>query len=479
MNNHALFIGVDIGTQGIRCVAVDETGNVIAVEKHAFTLDLDEGPKKEQHPDLWILNTFSLLKRLTDELKFKGKLNNLVALSVSSTSGTVIPLDGSGIPLHPAIMYHDRRAESAAVMCNEASKRSGHSTKFNASYGLPKIKWFHDQFPDKAGRIKYWAHAADYVIGCLTGRWGVTDYTNALKTGYDLESVQWPVYISELDIDFSLLPDVTFPGDIIGRVSRSVAEKTGLPEQLKVTAGLTDGCASQFAAGAISPGMWNTTIGTTMVIKGVTNKPPADPEGRVYSHKHPDGFWMPGGASNTGAIWIRQYIEDMNDLNQSAEALFPTGTYSYPLNGKGERFPFQHAEATGFDHPDLSREALYTSRLEGVGYLERMSFELIADLSGEQINEVYTAGGGSNSFAWLKIRSNILNKPVIKMKYTDGAVGVAIIAASRTRFNSLQEAGKYMLLKETIIEPDIATGRKFEEYYQNFVEIMGERGYKL
>ena len=78
----------------------------------------------------------------------------------------------------------------------------------------------------------------------------------------------------------------------------------GLPASIQVTVGITDGCASQIASGAVKPGDWNTTIGTTMVIKGVTKKQIVDEEGRIYSHRHPAGYWMPGGASNTGADWV-------------------------------------------------------------------------------------------------------------------------------------------------------------------------------
>src|SRR5690606_39859763 len=81
-----------------------------------------------------------------------------------------------------------------------------------------------------------------------------------------------------------------------------------------------DGCASQVASGAVNIGDWNTTIGTTLVIKGVTNEEIKDPEGRLYSHRHPEGFWMPGGASNTGADWVSaDFSNDLESLNQQAE----------------------------------------------------------------------------------------------------------------------------------------------------------------
>src|SRR5690606_2621391 len=116
----------------------------------------------------------------------------------------------------------------------------------------------------------------------------------------------------KLGISKSWLPDVVYSGKIIGSLDQALAKQLGLPNSIKITAGITDGCASQIASGAIKPGDWNTTIGTTMVIKGVCKNPIDDPAGVLYSHRHPGGYWMPGGASNTGADWVTKDFS--NDL---------------------------------------------------------------------------------------------------------------------------------------------------------------------
>jgi sugar (pentulose or hexulose) kinase len=86
--------------------------------------------------------------------------------------------------------------------------------------------------------------------------------------------------------------------------------------------------------------------------------------------------------------------------------------------------------------------------MEGVAYMERYAYEMIEHLSGEQVNAVYTAGGASNSDAWLTIRSNVLNKPIYKMKHVSGAVGAAVLAASKTHFNSVIDAVKQLVVIE-------------------------------
>src|SRR3546814_18122642 len=145
---------------------------------------------------------------------------------------------------------------------------------------------------------------------------------------------------------------------------------------------MTDGCASQVASGAVEPGEWNTTIGTKMVSKGVTEQLVHDPEGRLYSHRHPDGYWMPGGASNTGADWVAtDFGTDLWQLDEAAAGLVPTGLLAWPLKQTGERFPFIAPQANGFGPTGVSPAQRFAAGMEGVAFIERMAYELITQLS--------------------------------------------------------------------------------------------------
>ncbi len=273
------------------------------------------------------------------------------------------------------------------------------------------------------------------------------------------------------------MQDVVPSGTVIGTLQPELAEKFNLP-QMQVVAGMTDGCASQVASGAVKPGDWNTTIGTTLVIKGVTFNEIKDPQGRLYSHRHPQGYWMPGGASNTGADWISTgFSADLAQLNKAAAELIPTSLIAYPLMQSGERFPFISAQARGFAPEGLSREALFTANMEGVAYIERYAYDLIESLSGERANAIFTAGGASNSDTWLTIRANVLNRPVYKCSEVTGAVGAAIVAASRTYYNLLTEAAEAMTHVEKVVHPDADLTVQYEEGYQKFIQELIDRGY--
>jgi sugar (pentulose or hexulose) kinase len=416
---------------------------------------------------------------LIDEVKKDISLEKIKAVAVTSTSGTIIPLDQHFQPLHPAIMYSDQRSAKEAAFCKEVAVnevRAGY-TAFNTSSGLAKMLWFMRQYPERVSRLHKFIHAADFITGRLSGEYGVTDYTNAMKSGYDIHQYQWPEYItSKIGFRKEWLQQVKPSGEPVGTIQSALAAQWGLPQGVKVTTGVTDGCASQIASGAAGPGQWNTTIGTTLVIKGVTVEEVIDPTGTIYNHRHPMGYWMPGGASNTGADWVSKLFagQDLQRLGEKAAAHLPAAPLAWPLLEQGERFPFVAPHAVGF-WPDGDPVEKFTACMEGVAFIERFAYERISSLSGKKTERVFSAGGGSKSDTWLRIRSCVMNVPICKMKNVSGAAGAAILAASRTFYSTLEEAANAMVTPELTVQPDVALASAYDDKYKLFIEKLKER----
>lgn len=474
-----LHLGIDIGTQGVRTALIDGQGHLIGRTQRSF--DLTSESRMEQSPEEWWTTCVHSLKELTAGLTTKINKDQIHSLTVTSTSGTVIPLNKDHKVLHNALMYSDPRSaeQGKRIQITAQQFLSGGYTGFTSSSGLAKMIWFIENFPGKADKIAHWVHAADYITGKLSGVWKVTDYTNAFKSGYDISGMEWPSYLfDQLGLKRDWMPNVLASGTPIGKLRGAVALETGLPSEIVVTTGCTDGCASQIASGATKVGDWNTTIGTTMVIKGVTSRRILDPLGRLYSHRHPQGYWMPGGASNTGADWVsNEFADELEVLNSEAETITPTGELSYPLRQAGERFPFVCPEATGFEAAGLNKLQRYVSNMEGVAYIERMAYEMIQNEFGEKVSRVYTAGGGSKSDVWLRIRSSALGMSVYKMKYASGAFGAAVLGASQTGFTNLSEAGSAMVQMEKRIDPVKSWQIQYNDHYQRFLDLLQHKGY--
>lgn len=473
----AYFIGIDIGTQGVRVVLLDEAGQQLCVREEVFPLN--NSSREQQSPDLWWQGCERLIPAVLAEVEKSIQLSKIKAVAVTSTSGTIIPLGHDHNPLHPAIMYSDPRSGKEAEFCKEVAAnevKEGY-TAFNSSSGLPKMRWYLTNFPEKVGEIYKFIHASDFITGRLCGEYGITDYTNALKSGYNLHSYHWPSYINQdISIRGEWLQMVKPSGEPLGTLKPNLAEDWGLSPEVIVTTGMTDGCASQVASGAVSPGQWNTTIGTTMVIKGVTREEVIDPSGAIYNHRHPAGYWMPGGASNTGADWVSRLFEneDLRRMEELTAAIIPAEDLAWPLLQQGERFPFFSPQATGF-WPSSGTVENFAACMEGVAFIERLAYERITQLSGEQISAVFSAGGASNSETWMRIRSSVINRPVYRMKNVSGAAGAAILAASRTHYTNLQEAAEAMVSPEKAILPEDNLVHRYKEKYQRFVIELKKR----
>lgn len=461
-----LFIGIDIGTQGVRIMSVTETGKVVTALKRPFkSADL----RIEQDTLMWKILTEQLLAETYQRLSQLNCEHQVISMAVTATSGTVIPLDENNVPLHQALMYSDTRSQAISV-----SLQSAFPT-INSSYGLAKIAWFNDTYPEKAKKIKRWVHAADYINGCLTADYSVTDPTSALKTGYDVQKREWSKQI-EPDITV-LLPSVQPSGTSIGPLSDRMQKLTGFSSAVTVRLGMTDGCASQIASGCSRPGDWCSTIGTTLVLKGITEKLISDESDVIYNHCHPDGYWMPGGASNTGTDWIQaSYTQrDLELLTAAAEPILPTGLLSYPLMIEGERFPFTNELARGFLAATQDKTQLFASQLEGVAYLEKMAYQMLLKIDGVRIKRLFIAGGSSQNQLWNQIRADVLAQPLYKSQNPEGAVGAAIIAASHL-FGSLSKAVDAMVTVDSVIYPT-KMSEKYKKTYGEFIATLAQKKY--
>lgn len=474
-----LFMGIDIGTQGVRGVIVDEMGKAVAGSSENFKKlnCAKHSGWYEQEPIVWWEAVDSVLKCSIEQLKKIGRSGqDIRAISIDGTSGTILPVDEEGNPLYQAMMYNDMRSESQAEKAKKAGKtlEKKLGLQYNASFALPKFLWIKENLPAIYEQTEKFIHQADFITGKLTGEFFVTDYSNALKSGYDLMDYEWPKFIeAELGIDQEKLPAVVAPGEPIKKISKDICRRYSLNPNTVVTAGATDGYASALAAGAVKPGDWASIIGTTLVLKGVTDHLLTDPSGSSYSHRLPSGAWMLGGAANIGGRYLNDCFkkDEFNERNKKVLDYIPTGVISYPLHGKGERFPFLDPNAEGFFIGDIRNlDIKYAAIMEGVAYAERLAFERMENLGAAVGNSIFTTGGACRSKEWMTIRASVLNKEMKVPKIVDAAMGCAILAAANTCFSSLEEASDQMITIGNVIEPEQKLVSQYEELYQKACE---------
>jgi sugar (pentulose or hexulose) kinase len=476
-----LVVGVDLATADVRAVAADGAGRVRA-RGHA-TLPAPAGPRpgwSEQDPATWWPAANEALRQVTEALGSDGR--SVVAVSVAATSGTVAAVGKDGELVRPALTYADQRAtdEAAAAQAAGTARWGRLGLRVHPTFGLPKWGWLLARNTGAAALV----HASDVVVAGLLGRPPAevpTDWSHALKSGYDPRDEEWASEaLAALGIGEHLVPVVRPPGTAIGTVGHDAAASTGLPGSCQVVLGMTDGCASQLAAGAAAPGRFVSVLGTTLVLKGVSREPVADPAGAVYSHRHPLGWWLPGGASNTGGAALRHGFpgQDLAALDQAAAGRGPSRAVTYPLVGQGERFPFvaPGAEAFLLGRPADDAER-YRAVLEGVAFVERLGLARLADLGAPAQPPVAVTGTGSTSRVWNRIRATALGLPVLETPGATTALGACILAAAGTVHSDLAAASEAMAAPGQPVEPVATEQEALDASYRRFSAEVASRGW--
>ena len=270
------------------------------------------------------------------------------------------------------------------------------------------------------------------------------------------------------------------PGTEVGSISTTAAAETGLPKGLRVVAGATDGTAACLASGVRRPGDYNTTLGTTLVLKGLSRRICRHPDGLIYCHKLPDGLWLPGGASNTGGEWIGTMFPgaDVRAMDAAAQRRLPVEYVAYPLVRSGERFPFLSDTAEGFflPQPDDTVDR-YVACLQGVAFLERLAYDVLDGVAGTTGGEVFSTGGGSRSAVWMQCRADVTGRVLHRPACPESAFGSAVLAAAGSPDGGLSEAIGRMVHVRKTFSPATGRAEHYHGLYQRFCRALNERGY--
>lgn len=402
------FIGIDIATESTRALLVDENANVIgtANAKLAPVIRGADG-SVTQNPKSWVVAVASLLREI--QVIATAAQVEPISLVISATSGTFTLVNDEGQAVIPAAMYNDGRASTPldrAIFIRRTEKLDG------------KL---------------HLVHTPEFVIASLVNlkpQEIAADWSHALKTGVDLPTQNWtPEILAQANAENISLPKVVAPGAKLGAIGN-----------LNIYAGMTDGCTAQISAGGADLGSAVTTLGTTMVIKLVSNKNVSGPG--FYSHLLPKTNWLVGGASNLGGISFKEFASDIKNWDKKAETHGPASFVTYPLSSKGERFPIADKDFVNVSSGEPANEVdKYRAILEGIAFAEKLSYEILAKAGAPLTGELRTAGGGAKSPTWCKIRATVLNRPVIAQKDSGSDLGAALIAIAAVTSSTEIAAG--------------------------------------
>jgi len=417
-----LFVGIDCGTSGVRAVAIDRQHRLSA-EGACAMRDAGEDLRS---PRTWEVAMWRALTALFVRID----TTRVRAIAVDGTSGTLLPVNGTGQPLTGPLMYNDAVAD-AEILATIARIAPADSAVHGASSGLARFVDLQNRLQRDSDCTPHRIlHQADWLSGQLSGRFDVSDQNNALKTGFDAVADRWPAWIADCGADVDLLPEVVAPGTVVGTLQKKLATQYQLSSDVLIVAGTTDGCASFLATGASEAGDAVTALGTTLTIKMLSDKPLYQPEYGLYSHRLGDR-WLAGGASNTGGNVLLHYFDSarIQALSEQMDTTTPAKLDYYPLREAGERFPVNDPNHVPRVTPRPDSDVEFLKELfSGIASVEALAYERLQQLGAPRLLTLRSVGGGSSNQAWTRIREQRMDMRFSSVLFSEAAAGCALLA---------------------------------------------------
>lgn len=441
-------LGLDLGTSGVRVVAVDAAGGVVAETEGRYPLLTPKPGWTEQDPADWREASLSALKAMGEKLED----TSILALGLSGQMHGMVALDGAGEVIRPAPLWNDQRTGEAVKEIEARVPRADLIARTGnpaiTGFQLPKLLWLRQAEPENFARTRHVLLPKDYLGFVLTGEMA-TEPSDASGIGLlNLARKDWDGEIlAALEIDAGLFPTVIASHERTGTLKTELARETGLPESLPVIAGAGDNAAAATGLGLSSarPERGSVSLGTSGVIFIPLKEPTPDPEGRVHLFGHADGGYHLLGVTLAAAGSL-QWYRDTLAPGQPFETLMQEAASSAPGAGGVIFHPYLAGERTPHMNPDLrgswtglslatQRGDVVRSVLEGVAYSLRDALEVMAPLAG--VEELLATGGGARSKLWLQIVADGLEVPILVPAHDRGAAyGAALLALHGARGTS-------------------------------------------
>ncbi|AFY28780.1 FGGY-family carbohydrate kinase [Cyanobium gracile] len=433
----ALYLGVDLGSSGLRLAVLADAGEP-GGEPDDPVLGLQAPyPGRFEDPEAWRQGLIHLLAAVPEEIRRRVR-----ALAVDGTSGTLLACGPGGSllppPLADALPYHQACPEQAGAIATllapEPSAWAAHPAASSSGSLARALRLM--SLAKEAGLAQglLLRHQADWLMGWLLDDWRWGEEGNNVRLGWDLPQGRWLAGVAE-GLDANLLPAIRSSGSRLGRLAAEAAASLGLPADCQVVAGSTDANAAVLAADP-QEGDGIAVLGTTLVLKQFVAAPLA---GAGLSNHRVGGRWLVGGASNAGAGILRRFFDDAQiaELSRQITPDRPTGLALRPLSRRGERFPVDDPELEPILEPRPTSDARYLQALlEGLTAIEVAGWRRLWELGAPALRRVISLGGGARNSQWRALRTRALGIPVLNRPKRTAALGMALLARASSRMGA-------------------------------------------
>lgn len=493
------LLGIDLGTTNVKAIILDENGNVTASASRQNTLIFPGAGMVEQDADIWWKNIIEILSEITGKAG-QDIVKRIRAISVSSQTVTLLPLDKAGNPLRNAIIWMDSRSSSELQYIINAI---GYKQYVSIIGGQPdtvflpnKILWYKKNQPELFHKTYQIVQASSYINYKLTGKITM-DIDQASRTQcLDISTLKWSDEVSRaIGVDLnSLLPKPQPVTDVIGIITSAAAAQTGLISGIPVIAGASDALASMYAMGLSKLGEAGESSGTSSLVFAGHDIPSA-PDLPLVTKPCPIAgmpYIFDAPLSTSGAA-IKWYLDTMGKAEKDFAKEHNQDVYEYlqqlalqSCAGSkgvmffpylmGERAPLWNSHARGMFiglSLDTERKEIVRSVLEGTAFALRHVISTIKE-TGAKVDFLRITGGGSKNHVWSQIKASMLNIPVhiLDEKSGDVPFGDALMAGQAVGvFTDLTKSMKKLVTVKEVIQPIEEWSYAYDQIYPIYINM--------
>ena len=474
------LLGIDVGTSACKVALFRKSGEVVAQSNQPYKIYYPNLGWVEQDPDEWWEAICIGIKDVIAKARINS--NEIAGIGIDGQSWSAIPVDKDGNCLSRTPIWMDTRARD---ICDRVKEEVGFDRIFSVagndflpSYSTPKMLWFKQERPDVYNRTYKFLQSNSYIALKLTGvmsqeysqGYGIHFFNNQTLT-YDEKLAK------ELGLSVDKVPELYASHDVVGKVTKKAADKTGLAEGIPVVAGGLDAACGTLGAGVILTGQTQEQGGQAGGMSICVDRALAHPKLILSPHVVPNIWLLQGGTVGGGGVlrWFKQEFgenQSFDELTKIAEDI-PAGAdgVTFLPYMSGERSPIWNPDAKGVFYGlsfDKTKGHMVRAALEGVAYSLEHNLRTAKEV-GVEVGELIAMGGASNSILWTQIKADVTGK-TIKVPTSDTAttLGAVILAGVGVgMYDSFESA-----VKETIVITRVQTpNEENHERYQKSIEL--------
>jgi xylulokinase len=470
------FLGIDLGTSGLRALLVDADGRPIGASERHYSVSHPNPGWSEQDPVDWI----NALEEAVAELRTTyQQFSGLKGIGVAGHMHGATLLDAAGEVLRPCILWNDALSYAQASRLDAMDQvRALSGNIVFPGFTAPKLEWVRENEPEIFSKVHKVLLPAAYLNYYLTGDF-VADMSDSAGTSWlDVGKRDWSNHL--LDVGHmrrDQMPRLVEGAEAAADLRPALRSSWGLSGNVIVAGGAGDNAAAACGMGALDEGQGFVSVGTSGVILAARDGYRPAPETAVHTFCHAvPGRWYQMGVmlSATDSLnWLARIVgKSPSELTAAVgDTLQGPGSVRFLPYLSGERTPHNDSEIQGSITgvlADTSVEDLTRGILEGVAFALCDCFDALT-ATDAKMEQLIAIGGGTRSLYWLRLISTVLNVPLQLPESGEfgAALGAARLGMSASTLAPMDSIIMSPRIFETI-DPDSSLSDTFAEAHRAF-----------